>query len=191
MSTGQQRGMLLDPPTWHDSSMGTVLRYADAPFDKLRTTRASRRPLRNRLVTGRGRDARGHAVAIEAAIILPVLVLFAALVIVLARETLAHQSVGGAASQAARAASLERSPAAARAAADSVAGAALRDANVACAQRHVTVDTAGLRAPLGTPSSVSVTVVCTLAHDVALPGFPQQRRVSETRTSPVDSYRGR
>lgn len=144
-----------------------------------------------RLFRKRGLDERGHAVAIEAAIILPVLVLFAALVIVLASETLAHQSVGGAASQAARAASLERSPATARGAAESVAGAALRDANVACTERHVTVDVTGLVAPLGTPSSVSVTVVCTLVHDVALPGFPQQRRVSETRSSPVDSYRGR
>lgn len=137
------------------------------------------------------RDERGHAVAIEAAIIMPVLVLFVALVIVLARDALAHQSVGGAASHAARAASIERTPTSARASAESVAGAALVDANISCREQHVTVDAAGLRSPLGTPSSVSVTVTCLLTYDVTLPGFPQQRRISETRTSPVDTYRGR
>lgn len=129
--------------------------------------------------------------AVEAAIILPVLILFVALVIVLARDALAQQAIGGAASQGARAASLERSTASARASAESVAEAALSDAGVVCAQQSVTVDVSGLRAPLGTPSSVSVTVICVVSYEVDLPGFPRQRRWSETRTSPVDTYRGR
>lgn len=129
--------------------------------------------------------------ALEAAIILPALVLFVALVLVLARDALAQQAIGGAASQGARAASLERSSAAARESAESVAGSALRDAGVLCAQQSVTVDASGLRAPLGTPSSVSVTVTCVVSHDVNLPGFSRQQRWSETRTSPVDTYRGR
>lgn len=137
------------------------------------------------------RRERGHAVAIEAAIILPVLVLFVGLVIVLARDALVQQAVGAAASQAARAASLERSALTAGSSAESVATAALVDMGVSCQERRVTVDAAGLRSPLGTPASVSATVTCVVAYDVTLPGFPQQRRISETRTSPVDTYRGR
>ena len=137
------------------------------------------------------RPERGHAVAVEATIIIPALVLFVALVIVLARDSLAQQAVGASASQAARAASLERSPGSARAAAASAAGSALVDAGLFCRSRQITVDTAALNAALGDPSSVSVTVTCVVVHDVALPGFPQQRRISETRTSPVDTYRGR
>lgn len=137
------------------------------------------------------RYERGHAVGIEAAIILPALVLFVALVIVLARDALAQQAIGGAASQAARAASLERTPRSARASAQSVAASGVSDGDIPCLEQHVTVDAAGLRSPLGTPSTVSVTVSCLLAHDITLPGFPQQKWVSETRTSPVDTYRGR
>jgi len=148
----------------------------------------TRRPCR---LSRQAHSDRGYAIAIEATIIIPALVLFVALVIVLARDTLAQQAVGASASQAARAASLERSPDSARAAAASVAGSALVDAGVSCRTQQVTVDTSALSAPPGDPSSISVTVTCVVVHDVGLPGFPQQRRVSETRTSPVDTYRGR
>ncbi|MGV8847397.1 pilus assembly protein [Tessaracoccus sp.] len=140
---------------------------------------------------GPRRGERGHALAIEAAIIFPALVLFVALVIVLAREEVTQQAVGAAASQAARAASLERSAQVARTAAESAAGSALADAGAPCSQQLISVDASGLRAPLGTPSFVSVTVTCVLEHDLGFPGFPQHRRMSETRTSPVDTHRGR
>lgn len=141
--------------------------------------------------SARARPERGHAVAIEATIIIPALVLFVALVIVLARDSLAQQAVGASASQAARAASLERSPVSARAAAESAAGSALVDAGIFCRSRQIMVDTTGLNAPRGDPSSLSVTVTCVIEYDVRLPGFPQQRSISETRRSPVDTYRGR
>ncbi len=137
------------------------------------------------------RRQRGHAVAIEATIIIPVLVLFVALVIVLARDSLTQQAVGAAASQAARAASLERSTGAAQDAAASAAASSLHDAGILCTGQQVLVNTAALVAPLGTPASISVTVTCVVEFDVTIPGFPQQRRLSETRTSPVDTYRGR
>lgn len=137
------------------------------------------------------RDQRGHAVAIEATIIVPALVLFVALVIFLARDALTQQAVGASASQAARAASLERSAASARVAAVSTAGGALRDAGVSCRSQNVTVDTSALNAAPGNPASLSVTITCVVEHDLAFPGFPRLRRVSEMRTSPVDTYRSR
>lgn len=137
------------------------------------------------------RTQRGSAVAIEATIIIPALVLLVGLVILLARDALTQQAIGSAASQAARAASLERSPHTARLAADSAAASALEDADVSCGRRQIMTNTAGLSAPLGIPASVSVTVSCHVPVDIALPGFPQHRKFSETRQSPVDTYRGR
>ncbi len=129
--------------------------------------------------------------AIEATIIIPALVLFVALVILLARDALVQQAVGASASQAARAASLERSAGAAREAAESAAGSGLSDADISCASQRITVETSALRAAPGDPAAISVTVTCIVEHDFGLPGFPQHRRVSQTRTSPVDTYRGR
>lgn len=134
---------------------------------------------------------RGVSVAVEATLIIPVLVLFVALVVVLARDCLAQQSIGAAASQAARAASLERSGGAARDAAESAVTAALADAGDLCSSHRISVDLAALTAPPGTPSAVSVTVTCVVSYGLTLPGFPQERTWVETRTSPVDTWRGR
>lgn len=53
------------------------------------------------------------------------------------------------------------------------------------------MNAAGLRAPLGTPATVSVTVSCTVDFGVGLPGFPATRTLSATKSSPVDTYRSR
>lgn len=139
----------------------------------------------------RRRLQRGSAVAIEATLIIPALVLFVALVIVLARDALTEQAIGGAASQAARAASLERSFSSAQEAAHAAAASSILDAGILCAQSEVKADVSGLGASPGQPAVVSVTVSCVIRHDVTLPGFPQSRRVTQTRTSPIDTYRGR
>lgn len=131
------------------------------------------------------------AVAVEAALVIPALVLFVGLVIVLAQGMLIDQAVGAAASQAARAASLERTPADARSAAQSVAAASLADTRANCLTSSVDVDAAGLAAPLGTPGRVEVVVTCTINHEVGLPGFPATRTITASATSPVDTYRGR
>ena len=137
------------------------------------------------------RDQRGHAVAVEATIIVPALVLFVALVVFLARDALTQQAVGASASQAARAASLERSVGSAKAAAMSTATGALTDAGITCRTQDITVDASALNAAPGQPASLVVTVTCLVEHDLTLPGFPPVRRVSEVRSSPVDTYRSR
>lgn len=137
------------------------------------------------------RDQRGLAVSVESAVLVPALVLFVGLLVFLAREALVEQAVGAAASQAARAASLERGVTDAREAARRTAAAALRDGNVECSPREVTLDAAGLRTPVGQRGRVSVTVSCSVAHQLSLPGFPGTREITQTRHSPVDTYRGR
>lgn len=139
----------------------------------------------------RRRDQRGMAVSIEAAVVIPALILFVGLVVILARDALAQQAVGAAAAQAARSASIERTVADAREAAAASAEAALRDGNVECAEQAVSLDARGLTAALGAQARVSVTVTCTVTHQFGFPGFPSEHTIVQTRESPVDTYRGR
>ena len=136
-------------------------------------------------------NQRGMMVAVETAIILPVLLGVVGLLIVLATHALAQMTVTSAASQAARAASIERDTATATSSARAVAASTLVESGTACRTSSVTVNTAGLRAPLGSPASVAVTVTCTVDFGVGLPGFPQTRTLTATKTSPVDTYRSR
>lgn len=135
------------------------------------------------------RDDRGHMVAIEAALLLPILLLIVGLVIVLGRNALAEQAVGAAAANAARAASMERTIAAAVSAATTTTGISLGESSTTCAHQSVSVNAAGITSPPRTPASVSVTVSCQVIFDLALPGFPSQAQVHATRTSPVDTFR--
>lgn len=137
------------------------------------------------------RDQRGLSGAVEAAIILPVLAMFIGLVVVVARDALAGQAVASAAAHGARAASVERSASAAVPAAESVVQNSLDEAGVDCITASTAVDAAGLTAPIGARASVSVTVTCQVDFGVTFPGFPSSRSITETRTSPVDTYRSR
>lgn len=139
----------------------------------------------------RRRDQRGMAVSVEAAIVIPALILFVGLVVILARDALAQQAVGAAAAQAARSASIERTVGDARDSATETAHTALSDGAVTCTEQSVSVDARGLTAPLGSAARVSVTVACTVAHDFGFPGFPSEHTIVQTRESPVDTYRGR
>lgn len=130
-------------------------------------------------------------VAIEAAVLLPVLLLVVGLVIVLGREALAQQAVGAAATNAARAASMERTIAGASSAANSVVSLSLGESSVACAHQLVSVNAAGIASPAGSPSSVSVTITCQVLFDLQLPGFPSSVEITATGMSPVDTYRSR
>ena len=130
-------------------------------------------------------------VAVETALILPILLGMVGLLIVLASSAQASMTVGSAASQAARAASLERTTPAATAAARGVAASTLAESGINCRSSTVSVNAGGLNAPLGVAASVSVTVTCTVDFGVGLPGFPQTRTLTATKTSPVDTYRSR
>lgn len=129
--------------------------------------------------------------AVEAALIIPALAMFVALVVVLAQTALAQQAVTAAANQAARAASLERTTVQAGRAASETLGEALEEAGIACIEQSAALDVAGVAAPLGTAASVRVTVSCLIRFDLSLPGFPGERVVEGHGTSPVDTYRGR
>lgn len=130
-------------------------------------------------------------VAVEAAVVLPAVLLIVGLVFVLGRSALAEQAVGSAASAAARAASIERNTATANTAATEAAVRSLAEAGVDCTDQSIGLDASGLSSPVGVSSMVSVTLSCRVAFDLSLPGFPSSRLVVVTRTSPVDTYRSR
>lgn len=127
------------------------------------------------------------SVAAEVTIAAPFLVMLLVFVaVVIHRGVDARLRLDDAAHQAARAASIERTPATATAAAQSTASSALSSAGVSCAS--LTVDTAtGAMQPGGT---VSVTVSCSVDFgDALILGVPGQKRLSATAVEPVDAWR--
>jgi Flp pilus assembly protein TadG len=137
------------------------------------------------------RDERGSA-AIEAAIGVPAFLLFVALIVGAGRVAIARQAVEAAAAEAARSASIERTqPTAARAAGDAAA-ATLANQHLQCLSTLVDVDTSGFAVPVGTPAAVSASVTCVVnLGDVSVPGLPGSLTITETMSSPLDTYRGR
>ncbi|GGO58978.1 MULTISPECIES: TadE family protein [Streptomyces] len=136
------------------------------------------------------RDA-GSA-AIEAAIVLPALLVFVCMAIAGGRLVMSGSKVDAAAQDAAREASIHRTVEAAQAAARSAATESLSDQGVTCANTSVSVDTSGLNVPIGQVATVSATVRCTVnLSDLLLPGVPGARTQEATATSVVDQYRQR
>jgi hypothetical protein len=137
----------------------------------------------------RGDD--GTAV-IELAPVAFALIVILVLLIFAMRVNRASLAVQDAAQNAAREASIARSPMQASAAAQSSAEAALRADHLSCTP-VVTVNTAGFSVPVGQPALVSATVTCavSLAGLTGVPGIPGTRTVTSTFQSPLDTFRGR
>jgi Flp pilus assembly protein TadG len=106
--------------------------------------------------------------------------------VVIHRGVDARLRLDDAAHQAARAASIERTPATAITAAQSTASSALSSAGVSCASLTVDTTTGGMR-PGGT---VSVTVSCSVdLGDALILGVSGQKVLSATAVEPVDTWR--
>ncbi|MFB7341177.1 TadE/TadG family type IV pilus assembly protein [Streptomyces hydrogenans] len=150
--------------------------------------RPSSRPARG----GRLRGDRGD-VAIEAVIVVPLLLALALVVIAGARLSLAGQTVDAAAQAAARAASLERTPDAGQSAAQAAAAAVLAQEDQPCTSSSVRASTSGLGTVLGETSTVTVTVSCRvpIGDLLILGGGPGVRTMTASFTSVVDTFRGR
>ncbi|MER6789874.1 TadE family protein [Streptomyces sp. NPDC000658] len=130
--------------------------------------------------------------AIEAAIVLPSLIMFLCLAIAGGRIVTSGAKIDSAAEDAAREASIHRTAAAAQTAAQSAAAESLSDQGIACASTSVRIDTGGLSVPVGQVGTVTVTVTCTVyLSDLLLPGLPGTRTLTSTATSVVDRYRFR
>ena len=137
------------------------------------------------------RNERGSA-SVEAVIIVPAIGLFIALLIFAGRVTLAHQTVNAAAAEAARTATIARTPTDADTRARQAAQAMLTEQNTVCAGTEISIDTSGFARPIGTPAQVTVTVTChTQLADLTLPGVGGTLTITSTASSPLDPFRGR
>jgi Flp pilus assembly protein TadG len=144
--------------------------------------------------SGRPSRERGNA-ALELVILAPVLLFLLGLLIAAGRTSIAQGSVQAAARDAARQASISRTPAAAQAAALASARLALSQDAIDCTP-VVTVDTGGpdtgFGAPVGVPAQVTARVTCQVSlSDLLVPGMPGSRTLTATFTSPLDPFRAR
>lgn len=141
--------------------------------------------------TRRPRSDQGSA-AIEAAIVLPALIMFLCLAIAGGRIVTSGAKIDAAAEDAAREASIHRTAATAQSAARSAAAEALNDQGIKCASTSVHINTGGLSVPVGQVGTVTATVTCTVnLSDLLLPGVPGAKTLTSTATSVVDEYRQR
>jgi Flp pilus assembly protein TadG len=130
--------------------------------------------------------------AVELAPVALIFLLFLGLAIAAGRITTAHIALQAAARDAARQASIARTPAQAQAAARASAESALRADGLDCTP-VVSVNTAGFTVPVGQSAQVTATVTCTvrLSDLTALPGMPGTRTLTATVASALDPYRAR
>jgi len=131
------------------------------------------------------RDQDG-TLAVEAAIVAPVLLVLMLLVVYAGRAASTDADVRSAAARAARAASLTGDTASAEAAATGIATANLATAGITCATTNIEV-AADIRAG----GTVTVTVGCQVTNtDLAMLAVPGSRWSTATATQVVDTYRG-
>jgi Flp pilus assembly protein TadG len=117
----------------------------------------------------------------------PIAVVLLLFMVLAGRGVTARMDIDAAAVAAARAASLERTTEAARAAATDTANHNLGDARVGC--RTLVAD---IQADTFEPGGlVTVTLTCQVdLADLALPGIPGTTTLQATATSPIDQWRG-
>ena len=129
---------------------------------------------------------------LEMVIMAPVLILFLAAVILGGRVALANQTVESAAAEAARAASIARTPGVARSSARDVAQDHLNSGGVNCASTNVGVDTSEFARRPGRSAQVTAVVSCRVRlGDLGVPGVPGSRTLTASVTSVLDTYRER
>ncbi|MDX3370278.1 pilus assembly protein [Streptomyces sp. ME02-6987-2C] len=146
--------------------------------------------LLRRLGGTRGGDE--GSVAIEAAIVVPPLIMFVCLALAGGRLVTSGAKIDAAAEDAAREASIHRTAASAHTAAQAAAAESLDDQGITCASSSVAIDTSGLSVPAGQVGTVTVTVNCTVnLSDLLLPGVPGSKSLTSTATSVVDAFRSR
>jgi Flp pilus assembly protein TadG len=136
---------------------------------------------------GRPQSREHGSAAAELVLVTPFLVLLLLFAVAAGRLVQARLEVDSAAQQAARAASLARTPAAASAQAQEVAQSALAGQSVTCDPAVITPDT-GDFVPGG---EVTVQVSCTVhLSDLSLLHIPGAETLTATFTAPIDVYRG-
>ena len=136
-------------------------------------------------------DQRGAA-AVELTLLVPALLLVLGLLVAGGRLWFARTTVNEAAQSAARAASLARSADAATTAGRDAGSQSLATAGLRCSSISVSISTAAFAVPVGTPSTVTSTILCMVDFsDVFLPGWPGSIELAGRGSAALDTYRSR
>ena len=131
-------------------------------------------------------DQRGSA-STELTLLTPLLILLLLFLVLCGRLADTKLRINDVAHQAARAATLARTPNQAMAEARATADAALASAGVTCQSLTVSTDTQGMRPG----STVTVDIACTVGlDDLTLLGVPGSRTFASSFSSPIDVWRG-
>lgn len=139
----------------------------------------------------RSRNERG-AVAVELALLAPVVVLLLTALIFGARLWLARSAVTDAAAVAARSATLARTAGEAEQTGRSAAMRNLSTQGLTCSPSSVSLDLGAFAIPAGQPARVTARVSCTVPMgDLVLPGIPGSVTIDVSASSALDTYRGR
>jgi Flp pilus assembly protein TadG len=134
----------------------------------------------------------GGAAAVELTLLVPALLLVLGLLVVGGRLWFARTTVNEAAQTAARAASLARSAGAAGSAGREAGAQSLTTAGLHCRATSVLINTAAFGVPVGTPATVTSTVLCFVNFsDVFLPGWPGSMKLTGRGSAALDTYRAR
>ena len=138
-----------------------------------------------RVVTVR-READRGTIAVELVLLAPLFLALLLFIVGLGRLAEARSHVTGAARDAARAASQQRTPAAARDVAQQTATADLAGAGLSCTHLTVQTDTANF-----TPGGVvRVAVTCTAdLRDLVGVGLPTTKTLQSTAAAPLETYK--
>jgi Flp pilus assembly protein TadG len=129
---------------------------------------------------------------VELTLLVPALLLVVGLVVTGGRLWFARTTVNEAAQTAARAASLSRSASAAATAGRDAGVRSLATAGLRCRSTSVSINAAAFAVPVGTPSTVTSTILCMVDFsDVFLPGWPGSVRLTGTGSASLDTYRSR
>lgn len=134
---------------------------------------------------GHPHDRERGSIAVELVLLAPLLIALLLFVVGLGRIAHARGQVDGAAADAARSASLARTPEAAQRAGDDAARAYLGKGG--CSALSVEIDTAALRP--GGQVTARVRCVASLAG-LGLAGFPGSRTLTATAVVPLEVFRG-
>ncbi|MFC0107927.1 TadE/TadG family type IV pilus assembly protein [Kibdelosporangium aridum] len=131
-------------------------------------------------------DERGSSTA-ELTLLTPLLIVLLLFLVLCGRLAETKLRINDVAHQAARAATLARTPSQATANAQTTANAALASAGITCQSLSVSTDTQGLKPG----ATVTVTVSCSVGlSDLTMLGVPGSRTFESSFSSPVDVWRG-
>jgi Flp pilus assembly protein TadG len=129
---------------------------------------------------------------IEVALYVPAVAMLAGLLWMFGVTAVAGSTVLHAATDAARAASVQRTAADAQHDAVAVAHAVLDHDHLHCHDITVAVDTSGFRVPVGQPAQVAVDVTCRISlGDLYVRGLHGEKVLHEHGVSSLDTFRAR